>query len=308
MVSNNLRTDPVSETLAVVTPSYGPDLELCKDLNRSVLTMTAADVVHHIIVPRNDLTEFQSLAGPRTVVHDAREYLPLSFLKLPWLNMWVNVARPWPPVRGWICQQIIKLAVVATLDARGVLLMDSDSVLVRPTTLDAFSVDGEVCMYRKPGGVDHTLPGHRLWHDSARRLLGIQPPSDGDLTDYICWPCLWEPHIVRQMLLHIENTAGSAWSTAVASQLRLSEMMLYGIFVDEVLGGKRATSTTMKGTVHSAEQALNGAELQQLLSSGPHDALAVMLSAKAGIPLETRRRALKEFTDHISETGRTAQP
>ncbi|MCR1160103.1 DUF6492 family protein [Paenarthrobacter sp. UW852] len=301
-------TGSVSGTLAVVTPSYEPDLELCKDLNLSVLAMTADPVVHHIVVPRNDLSAFSSLAGPRTEVHDAREYLPRSFLKLPRLNMWINAARPWPPVRGWICQQIIKLAVAATLDVRGVLLMDSDSILVRPTDLDAFSAEREVCLYRKPGGVDHTLSGHRQWHDSGRKLLGVRPSPDGNLTDYICWPCLWEPTIVRQMLVRIENTTGTSWTTAVASQLRFSEMMLYGIFVDEVMGGKRATTSTMKGTVHSAEVALSEGEIQELLRSGPRDGLAVMLSAKSGIPLETRRRVLKEFSEHAREMGRTAQP
>ncbi|MFW0774832.1 DUF6492 family protein [Paenarthrobacter nitroguajacolicus] len=308
MVFFSPRSGPVSGSLAVVTPSYGPDLELCKDLNRSVLAMTAVDVVHHIVVPRNDRGDFENLAGPRTQIHDAREYLPRTFVHIPWLNMWINATRPWPPIRGWIYQQIIKLAVCASLDTDGVLLLDSDSVLVRPTTLDAFSVEGEVCMYRKPRGVDHTLPGHRQWHISGRKLLGFQtPPADGDLTDYICWPCLWEPRVVRDLLLHIERATGLAWPTAVGSQLHFSEMMLYGIFVDEVLGGKRA-STTMQGTVHSAEAALSGTEIQELLRSGPQDALAVMLSAKAHIPLETRRRELKEFTDYIDKTDRTSQP
>ena len=45
---------PAYESLAVVTPSYAPDLELCRDLNRSVLEWTPADVHHHIIVPRRD--------------------------------------------------------------------------------------------------------------------------------------------------------------------------------------------------------------------------------------------------------------
>ena len=36
--------------LAVITPSYTPDIELCQDLNASVLTHTPAVRGHHIIV------------------------------------------------------------------------------------------------------------------------------------------------------------------------------------------------------------------------------------------------------------------
>jgi hypothetical protein len=41
-------------SLAVVTPSYALDLDLGRDLNRSVLEWTPADVHHHIIVLRRD--------------------------------------------------------------------------------------------------------------------------------------------------------------------------------------------------------------------------------------------------------------
>jgi hypothetical protein len=55
-------------SLAVLTPSYAPDLELCRDLNRSVLEWTQPEVRHHIIVPRRDVGLFARLRGPRTEV------------------------------------------------------------------------------------------------------------------------------------------------------------------------------------------------------------------------------------------------
>ena len=282
--------------LAVVTPSYLPDLELCTDLNRSVMEMTERDVVHHIIVPSKDLNAFGYLASARTRIHDIREYLPRTFLQPPRLNLWVNRAHPWPPIRGWIAQQIIKLAAVEQLEVQGVLLLDSDSVLIRPTTLDAFRVGGHIAMYRKPSGVDSTLPGHRLWHASARKLLGAAATPEGDLTDYICWPCLWEPRVVRSLLRHVERATGTAWATAVGSQLHFSEMMLYGVYVDEVLGGADASVTEMQGIVYSEEFPLTRTEIDHLLASAPPDKIAVMLSAKSGIALETRRNAIRDFT------------
>lgn len=281
--------------LAVVTPSYRPDYELCVDLNRSVLEMTASGVIHHIIVPTQDMRTFGKLRGPRTEVHDAREFLPRSFIKAAGANIWINAARPWPPVRGWITQQIIKLAVVSALNVAGALLVDSDSVLIRETNLDTFRRDGGVALYRKPGAVNDTLPGHRLWHISGRRLLGLEPPPAGDLTDYICWPCAWDPEIVRQMLRHVQEATGQAWSTAVGAELHFSEMMLYGLYVDEVAGGTDSSVSEMQGVVHTAEIPLSQSEIESLLREAPPNKNVVMLSAKAGIPLEERRRALQAF-------------
>ncbi|MGP0221235.1 DUF6492 family protein [Paenarthrobacter sp. NCHU4564] len=281
--------------LSVVTPSYLPDLELCVDLNRSVLELTAPGVVHHIIVPAQDLPAFRKLQGPRTEVHDAREFLPRSFIKTPGVNVWVNGARPWPPVRGWITQQILKLSAVSVLHVDGALLLDSDSVLIRETNLDTFRHNGSIALYRKPGGVDKTLPGHRLWHASARRLLGLEPPPDGDLDDYICWPCLWEPRLVRDMLRHIQEVKGRLWSTAVGAELHFSEMMLYGLYVDEVAAGPGAHVSEMQGIVHSEEKRLTQADIERLLRRAPPDKNVVMLSAKAGIPLQDRRQALEAF-------------
>lgn len=283
--------------LAVVTPSYLPDRELCSDLNRSVLEMTAPGVTHHIIVPDHDLHAFAGLGGPRTEVHGAREFLPRSFTRLPGVNVWINSARPWPPIRGWIVQQIIKLAVVARLNVDGALLLDSDSILIRETTLDTFRKDGRVTLYRAPGAVDHTLPGHRLWHVTARRLLGLAPPPASDLADYICWPCLWEPAVVRNMLQHIQNVTGRDWPTAVGAQLHFSEMMLYGLYVDEVSGGTVPAVSEMLGIVHTAEVPLSQAEIERLLSGATQNKNVVMLSAKAGIPLDVRRRALRSYLD-----------
>ncbi|HKU34712.1 MAG TPA: DUF6492 family protein [Paenarthrobacter sp.] len=293
--------------LAVVTPSYHPDFELCVDLNRTVLDMTGADVRHHIIVPGQDLREFSSLAGSRTIVHDARDFLPASFHKLPRLNVWWNASRPWPPVRGWIAQQVIKLSAVASLREECALLLDSDSELIRPVGAGTFMSGGDVVMYRKPGGVDSSLPGHRLWHVSGRALLGLTPPPQGDLTDYICWPCVWEPQVVRDMLAHVQGAAGRPWSTAVASQLHFSEMMLYGLYADEVRGGTNAVTNEMQGIVYSEERPLDYAEISQLLHAGSHDAVAVMLSAKARIPVATRRRALADFRASLATTDKGAE-
>lgn len=290
--------------LAVLTPSYRKDAELCRELNRSVLRWTPENVTHHIVVPRQDVPMFKMLMNNRTEIHEAAEFLDSSMWKLPHLNMWVNWARPWPPIRGWIAQQLIKLSAAAAFDADAVLLVDSDMVMVAPTDLGSFRQDGKLEMYRKPGAVHSGLPRHRLWLESARDLLGLGHADSGNLTDYVCWPCVWDPEIVRSMLQHIQHVKGESWQTAVASQLHFSEMMLYGTYVDAVLGGPPAVTTRMKSFSYSEERPLTGAEISAMLRASPHDVLAVMISAKSGITLDVRSQALADYAAYL-EGGRS---
>lgn len=287
--------------LAVVTPSYAPDSVLCRDLNRSVLRWTPQDVQHHIIVPRQDLPVFRMLANDRTIIHDHEEFLSATIRRLPLLNMWINKRRPWPPVRGWITQQLIKLSVAATLDVEAVLLVDSDMVLVSPIDLKSFQQGGRLALYRQPGAVHAGLPRHRQWLESAHALLGLDRPGPEDLTDYICWPCAWEPETVRAMLRRVEDVTGTPWQSAIASQLQFSEMMLYGAYVDGVLGGSPAMTSSMNSVLYSAEAPLQLAEVSALLNSAAGAVQAVMISAKSGIPYEVRAKALQDYTE--SRTG-----
>ena len=100
--------------LAVITKTYAPDFELCAALNRSILENSPETIHHNIIAPRSDLELFGCLAGPRTSVRCETEFLPRTFARVPFSNIMVNLGRPWPPVRGWIQQQVIKLAAIAT--------------------------------------------------------------------------------------------------------------------------------------------------------------------------------------------------
>jgi hypothetical protein len=287
--------------LAVVTPSYAPDSELCRDLNRSVLQWMPTEVKHHIIVPKKDLPVFRMLANDRTLIHDDREFLPPAIRRLPLLNMWINSHRPWLPVRGWITQQLTKLSAAAAMDVQAVLLVDSDMVFVAPTDLASFQEDGRLALYRQPGAVHAGLPRHRQWLATAHSLLGLEPPGPEDLTDYICWPCAWEPGTVRAMLRRVADVTGLPWQAAIAAQLHFSEMMLYGAYVDGVLGGSPASRSSMNSVAYSAETALGLDEISALLHRAAGPVQAVMISAKSGIPYEVRANALQQYAD--SRTG-----
>lgn len=298
---------PSGSDLAVLTPSYEPDAELCFDLNRSVLDMTD-DVEHHIIVPHTDRKYFDHLQGGRTFIHDVGEFLPRHLVKTPGASMWVNAFRPWPPVRGWIAQQLVKLSAAASFQSKGVLLMDSDMVLIRRTSLDSFLLNGKPAFYRNPGAVHAGLPLHRKWHETSRSLLGLAPPPAGDLPDYISWPCLWEPGTVRGLLAAVEEHTGRSWTTAIGSQLHFSEMILYGVYVDEVLGGAESTTSRMKSVAYSEERPLDPGELAALFGDVTSEDLAIMISAKSGTDLGHRRRALAAIRASLADEPPVAGP
>jgi len=221
--------------LTVSTVSFAPDFDLCVRLNRSVLDNSPATVQHHIIVPRSDLKLFGGLAGPRTHIQCEDDFLPRTFVRVPFINIKLNLRRPFPPVRGWIQQQVIKLAAVAASEDDAVLIADSDVEFFRRFTAETFVREGKVRFFRNPDRIDERLPRHLIWHRVARALLGL-PPAEPPYPDYISSLLVWDPMIVRRMLARVTATTGRPWPTAIAGQLHFSEFVLYGVFVDNAVG------------------------------------------------------------------------
>ncbi|WP_217616964.1 DUF6492 family protein [Cellulomonas sp. GbtcB1] len=287
---------PGSPAMLVLTPSYRPDHALCVELNRSVLRLAPPSVRHALVVPPADLDLFRPLAGPRTTVQDARAVVPRPLRKVPGLNLWLDPRAPFPPVRGWVAQQVVKLAAVAAADADLVLLADSDLVFVRPFGPRTFAPDGAVPLYRREGAVSAHLPRHVRWHEVARRLLGLPPGAEAARPDYVCWPCLWEPAVVRRMLARVEAVTGLPWAAAVGRELHVSEMVLYGVYLDEVEGRERPVPHTddMRCPAYSDEAPLDHDGLAAFLARVRLRDVAVMVSAKSGTALDLRRRLIAD--------------
>jgi Family of unknown function (DUF6492) len=283
-------------TLAVITPSFGPDFELCAALHASVLAHSPESVRHHIIVPPQDVALFRRLDGPRAQIYAETDFLPRSFRPLPGLNVSVNLRRPFPPLRGWILQQIIKLAAAARADADVVVLVDSDIEFIRRFSSDTFRRDGVVRFYRKLDEVDDRLPRHMIWHRVSRSLLGL-PPGSPPYPDYVSSLMAWDPVIVRKLLDRVESVTGRRWTDVVGRHLHFSEWTLYGAFVDEVLGGAARSRGTEDPLCHAYwdEVALNERTLQEFLAATAPDDIAVMISAKSRTPVAIRQAGFSSF-------------
>lgn len=246
------------------------------------------------------------------VVWSERSLLPARLVPVGWVNpalrrlarlapsarvAAVNVVRPWPPIRGWILQQILKLAAAPRIDADVVVLMDADVQFIRPVSESTFICDGRVSLYRVEGGVDEALPEHVAWHRTARRLLGL-PQHAPPFHDYVSSFTAWDPAVVGALLARIEAVTGRRWIDAIGSERKFSEWTLYGVFVDEVLGPPANAETTSRSHCHDYWDPvpLSDDAASAFARATTGDDVAVMISAKSRTPLETRRRALAEIT------------
>lgn len=283
--------------IGVITKSFAPDFELCAALNRSVLENTPDTVLHHIIVPRSDHDLFSRLATPRTRIRYEDEFLPRTFVRMPFFNISINLSRPFPPVRGWILQQVVKLAAIAASEDDAALVVDSDVEFIRPFSADTFINNGNVRFYCKPNELDERLPRHMTWHRVARKLLGL-PAAAPPYSDYISSPLAWNPVIVRQMLARVEATTRRPWPTAIAGLIDFSECVLYGVFVENVVGSPANLFVSddalcLSYWEHSPLDARHAAEFVRGVR--PAD-IAVMIPSKSQTPStirDTVRTALR---------------
>ncbi|AYG03183.1 DUF6492 family protein [Gryllotalpicola protaetiae] len=252
--------------LTVMTPSYAPDFDSFVRLHRSVQRFTNADVQHIAIVPSADRDLFASIDDSRLQVVDYRELLPRSVVQTGWIAhaaarvprlprgariAAINLRRPWPPLRGWVIQQLAKLAAASAVEDGVIVFLDSDAELIRPIDASTFSrTDGTVRFYRKPDAVTDETSRHMGWHRVARELIGTQP-LPGPRPDFIAGLVTWNPAIVRACLAEIENVTGRRWVEAVGGRRDFSEYQLYGEFLDEFGTSAQTAFTSDDPLCHS---------------------------------------------------------
>lgn len=292
--------------LAVLTPCFRGDAELFGELHRSVLEFTSPDTVHHVLVPLRDQHLFRPYEGPRCKVWVRSEFLPPRYLRAPFTDVYVNVRQPYPPLRGWVMQQTAKIAASAQLDARVILVVDSDAVLIRPTTVDRFMVNGEIALYRIDQGVTAPMTRHVIWHDVSRRLLGLPAAPPPPLPDYVTPMSMWDPAVVRAMQQRVAEVTGRSWLDAFNGERHISEFMLYGVFVEEVLRADGPKPPTDDSVVYNyySRTPLDHDSARIFAEKMPADSVAVMISSKSGTPDDVRQAAIQRCRDLAADPHR----
>jgi hypothetical protein len=271
-----------------VTPSYINDFERCKLLCESKAKFSPYPIKHYIIVDTQDLELFKSLENDCTVILPKEKLLPWWIKKLPLTkkNIWVSLKTP--PVRGWLIQQIIKIAVAHHVEEDVLIFADSDVFFVRNFVRENFVRADKVRFYRKLECVPADMKeGHFLWYKTASRLLE-SPDIDFPANDYINQLVTWRRENVLQLCKRLEEVSGKNWIQTLCGCWNLSEYILYGVFIDHFLkenSGHYFEATDISFN-HFSEESLSKEEIKIITESVPQDKIAIMFSAKADIPID----------------------
>lgn len=275
-------------SIAFVTKSYEPDRARCELLCRSIEQL-APGAHHWIIVDARDRPAFRSLEGPSTRVITTEELLPRRAWKLDLhglgidKNIWLS--RRTRPMRGWLVQQLAKLAISRVADEDVLIHADSDVVLFRPFDADVLRGDGQSFpLYRIPAVVDERLPKHVRWHRTAERLLGLER-RPLPLPDYIGGLVPWRRDVVRALLDEIARGSRRDWVQALASARELSEYILYGRFVDDLLGKTSGSPPQCPSLCHCywGSSPITNSALDEFIGASAPSEIGVMVSAVAGM-------------------------
>lgn len=232
----------------IITLSFSGDFEVCKTLCETVDRFVPQEIMHRVYVPRSDLALFQSLETPRRLIAAQEDLLPWWFCKVPlpspaWRkrlflprrNVYVT---PFSlPVRGWITQQIMKIAATAQSPADVVIHMDSDTTFIRPFKPDYIIKDGLVRFFRDPN--PNGLESHARWQKAARQMLGLAANPNYE-AEYIGACLIWKTSVLRGMINDLQEVSGRHWIKTLARSQHFAEYVLYGVYADQIIGLEKA--------------------------------------------------------------------
>lgn len=273
----NRKTYPLMQTTALVTQSYRDDFDACRLLCESI-DRFAPDYDHFIFVNDEDYSLFaETMQYGNHRVYKKSVLLPKYLSRRPFrFRGRAFLLSPFTlPVRGWIVQQICKLAVFDFLPAQyeAVLHFDSELVLMRPLTEAAYR-DGHLYHLHKRL-VDEHYPSQRDFIRAASDLLALTDEETRALqhTGYMCLPFCCERHNNEALLRQLaKKDLFGDWKRALCNTYRFSEFYLYAIFTElrlnnahQVLTEQRSFPCINSTAYHTEE------ELQRCVSESLED-------------------------------------
>jgi Family of unknown function (DUF6492) len=274
----------MTPSLAFVTPSYPPDLERCELLVESLNRFGPA-FKHYIIVDRADMAAFRHLASARTFLIEGESLIDRRFVRMPWKGgIWLN----WRtlPMRGWISQQVKKLASAAIVTEDILVMTDSDATFVKPVSVEHFLIEGKTGLL----DVDYCAGMVPTWTAVATKLLGLE--SKPNFRGHVGTIIAWRREHMTGLLDHIERTTGLPWQVAIAQQRTFSEYILYGIYLRHVLGydaSLHAPSTRAIVKLPWDHDLSTPTGIKAFFDSIGPDNIAVMIHSKDGLPVSAVR-------------------
>ena len=220
--------------VALLTPTYGRDLELCTLLCESVDRHVGSFSKHYLLVPDCDVELFSHFESERRTVIAASKFLPAWLRPLPRIvqrkrrQYWWSLRTK--PVSGWHVQQYLKIAATISLPHQRYYILDSDVVFFRNFDLARFRYPNSIPLLNMPDEVTPNQIRHSRWVDTSHRLLGLPTPPL-PASDFIGHIIFWDQRTTRAMTSRIEAVTSLDWVEALCRTRDFSEYMLYGYFV-----------------------------------------------------------------------------
>jgi hypothetical protein len=295
IIKETYKMDPV----ALLTPTYGRDLELCTLLCESVDRHVTSFSKHYLLVPDSDLPLFAPLASERRIVIPASAYLPDWLRPLPRIiqrkrrQFWWSLRAK--PVSGWHVQQFLKIAATISLPHQRYCILDSDVVFFRDIDLSRFEYPNAIPLLTMTNVVTADQPRHSRWLGTSHQLLGLPTPPF-PATDFIGHIIFWDQQTTRALVSRIEAVTGLDWIDALCKTREFSEYMLYGYFVqnDPASTPSHTAVPTMPCVSYWDQPTLSKGELNQLLLNADKHDVAFSIASFSGTPVATIRAAIAE--------------
>jgi Family of unknown function (DUF6492) len=299
--------------VALLTPTYGRDLELCTLLCESVDRHVIAFSKHYLLVPDCDLPLFAHLASERRIVIPASAYLPDWLRPLPRIiqrkrrQFWWSLRAK--PVSGWHVQQFLKIAATISLPHQRYCILDSDVVFFRDFDLSRFQYPNPIPLLTMENAVIAAQPRHSRWVDTSHRLLGYPTPTL-PASDFIGHIIFWDQQTTRALTSRIESVTGLDWIDALCKIREFSEYMLYGYFVqnDPAFSAVHRAVPTTPCVSYWEQPTLSKGELNRLLESANRHDVAFSIASFSGTPVETIRAAIAESDAILAPLALTDEP
>ncbi|PSN15396.1 hypothetical protein C7293_07465 [filamentous cyanobacterium CCT1] len=289
-------------SFALVTPSYRPDYERCRLLVESVGHFSQTPVRHYIIVDQRDCSQFKSLANSSTEIISVESLLPAWIHRIPLVRKtWLSLKTR--PIRNWVLQQLVKLSFAASAPEPTTIFVDSDVAFIRPFDLTTFSHQGQTRLFRVP---EFYTPTFDPLYATAYRLLGLDSFCNGVARpNYIGNLISWRQSHVRALRDRLEQIWDRPWLETLARSKTLSEYILYGVFVDQVLGTAASHFYDCSPLCHEywKTQPLSDQQMDEFFAAVQPSHIAVMLSAKAGIDASRYHPYLQRYQAQVSAQG-----
>jgi hypothetical protein len=294
--------------VALLTPTYGRDIDLCTLLCESVDRHVRSFSKHYLLVPDSDLALFAHFASEHRVVLPASTFLPKWLRPLPRIvqrkrrQYWWSLRTK--PVSGWHVQQFLKIEAAMSLPHQRFCILDSDVVFFRDFDLTGFQYPNPIPLLSLPNEITPDQIRHAHWVGTSHQLLGLPTPPL-PAPDFIGHIIFWDQQTTRAMVAKIEAVTGRNWVDALCRIRSFSEYMLYGYFVqnDGRFTGGHISSLRTPCISYWDPPKLGEHDLNRLLRGADERDVAFSVASFSGTPVQSIRTAIDEVRTSVAHSA-----